>query len=294
MINTLHLGLSYGCNMHCKHCFVDKNKDNLDINKLLKVVDYLDSKGLFFIIYTFGEPLLTSSFWKVTNYISTKNIVQILMTNGSMINEKTAKRLKLNNISNVYVSIDSSERERHDKNRNYIGAYDKAVNALKILKKYDFNVGISTTINDENIDEMNSIVQLSKNIGINNISFLRQRINGKIIKINKDNYYEFYKNYLSNYSKYNINIMFHDFTLIPITKQLYKNKKISKNLYEKYIDMNLCHNSTTISIEPNGNVKQCNLVNSNIGNLNDEEIVKIIERELNKNGNIICSTKFSE
>lgn len=294
MINTLHLGLSYGCNMRCKHCFVDKNKDKLDIDKLLKFIDYLDSNGLFFIIYTFGEPLLSSKFWKVTNYVSRKNIVQTLMTNGSMINEEIAKKLKLNNINNIYVSIDSSIKEKHDKNRNYIGAYDKAINALKILKEYGFNVGIATTINDENINEMNSIVELSKSIGISNISFLRQRINGKIMKINKDNYYKFYRDYLSNYNEYSINIIFHDFTLISITKELYKNKKISKNLYEKYIDMNLCHNSTTMSIEPNGNIKQCNLVSSSIGNLNSEQISEIIERKLNKNGNIICSTKFSK
>lgn len=294
MIDTLHLGLSYCCNMHCKHCFVDKSNDKLDINKLLKTIDYLDKNGLFFVIYTFGEPLLTPKFWQVANYISTKNIIQTLMTNGSMINEEVAKKLKFNNVKNIYISIDSYIKEKHDKNRNYAGAFDKAICALKILKKYDFNLGIATTINDENINEMHSIVKLAKNIGINNISFLRQRINGKIIEIKDNNYYKFYEDYLCNYGEYNINIIFHDFSLIPITKKLYKNRKISKNLYEKYIDMNSCHNSTTLSIEPNGNIKQCNLVNNSIGNLNVDDIKDIFERRFKVYENIICSTKFSK
>lgn len=278
-MNTLHLGLSYNCNMKCKHCFVNKGNDRLDINKLYESIDYLDNNGLFFIVYTFGEPLLSKNFFEVSKYVKEKNIVQILMTNGSIINDRIIKKLKENGINNIFVSIDSKEPKKHDENRGTLGAYNKAINALKKIKENGINVGIATTINDSNVEEMNDIVDMAKKIGIKTISFLRQRSDGKIIKMKLiDNYYEFYNNYLKNYSKYNINLIFHDFNLLSKTKKLYNDGYISTELYEKYIDMNSCHYKDTISIEPNGNVKNCNLLNGSIGNINNETLEKIIKK----------------
>lgn len=277
MINTLHLGLSYNCNMKCKHCFVNKFNDNLDLDKLYKSIDYLDENGLFFIIYTFGEPLLAKNFWEISNYVSKKNIVQTLMTNGSILNDDIIEKLKANKVNNIYISIDSSIEEKHDANRNFVGAYKKATENLKKLSENGFNVGIATTINDSNIKEMDEIVDLAKKLNVKNISFLRQRENGKIVSMQLEKeYYDFYNKYLENYENYNLNILFHDMTLIPKTIELYNNKKITKSLYEKYKDMNSCHLCSTLSIEPNGNVKKCNLLKNSIGNLNANSIEEIL------------------
>ena len=279
MINTLHLGLSYGCNMNCSHCFVDKTNDKLSIDQIKEVIDYLDTKGLFFVIYTFGEPLLSKKIWEVAKYISSKNIVQILMTNGSLVRSETIKKLREVNIQNIYVSLDSIHAEKHDRNRQFNGAYDKAVNALKLLQQNGFNVGVAVTINDSNVEEMKDFVNLCKSLNVKNLSFLRQRKNGQILHLKHEKkYISFYINYLKKYKKYNINLQFHDINLILPTMKLYRDKFIDRNIYEKYIDMNSCHYSTTISLEPNGNVKHCNLIHNTIGNLNDYKLNYLLNK----------------
>lgn len=295
MINTLHLGLSYNCNMRCSHCFVDKMNDKLDINCLKKSIDYLDEQGLFFLIYTFGEPILAKEFFNVAKYVSKKNIIQTLMTNGSLINEKNIVNLKDCKVNNIYISFDSIVPEKHDLNRNYKGSYNKSIESLKLLQKADFNVGIAVTINDSNIRELRKFVDLAKLYKIKNISFLRQRDNGNLIHL-KDNkiYLEFYEEYLKNYQNYNINILFHDIELLNKTKELYDINKINKNLFEKYIDMNSCHYKTTLSIQPNGDVSYCNLINKNIGNINNRTIEEILSNGGKKDECVICRSKFSK
>lgn len=292
MINTLHLGLSYNCNMKCKHCFVDKSLDNLSLESIKNVIDILDNQGLFFIIYTFGEPMLSNKLWGVSEYVSKKNIIQTMMTNGSLINEKNIIRLKENNINNIYVSLDSVDKLKHDSNRNYKSSYDKAIKTLKLLVSNNFNAGIAVTINDNNIDEMNEFVKLAENLNVKNISFLRQRENGNLKDLNKETeYIEFYKNYISN-EKNKINIVFHDVRLLKVTQQLYEDKIISLDKYEKYYDMNSCHNKTTLSIEPNGNIKHCNLINNTIGNININNIEEELKKGCDCNECFISSTKF--
>lgn len=292
-MDTLHLGLSYVCNMRCKHCFVDKQNDDLDITILKKTIDYLDQQGLFFVIYTFGEPLLAKEFWNISKYVLSKGLVQTVMTNGSLINDKNIIKLKKHGINNIYVSLDSIDADKHDENRNFRGSYTKAINALKLLVKNNFNAGIAVTINDSNILDMKKIVDLASDIGVKNISFLRQRKDSNLINLKYyKEYEEFYKTYLSRNRK--INILFHDPSLLKATKDLYKQNIINQNTYEKYLDMNSCHYKSTISIEPNGNVKHCNLINNKIGNLNEKSIEEILEEGSDKYERISSCTEFSK
>ena len=86
MVNMLHLGLSYNCNMRCSHCFVDKNMDKVSNDQIKKTVDYLIDKGLYMVVFTFGEPLLAKNFCDISNYLYDKGIFQVVMSNGSYIN----------------------------------------------------------------------------------------------------------------------------------------------------------------------------------------------------------------
>ena len=75
MINVLHIGLTYACNMNCKHCFVKKNKDSLTTIKIKELIDFLDTKGLMMVVYTYGEPLLAKNFEEISKYINNKKSI---------------------------------------------------------------------------------------------------------------------------------------------------------------------------------------------------------------------------
>ena len=174
MINVLHIGLSYKCNMRCKHCFVSRQKDLINTNQIRKIVDVLYSKGLINIIYTYGEPLLAKNINEITSYAKQKGLNQTLMTNGYFLNQKIINMLLNNNVKNIMISLDSIDKEKHNSNRGLSNAFDKAIEAVKLLPKDKFNVGLAVSIDNSNIDELDSIVELEKDLNVKKISFIRR------------------------------------------------------------------------------------------------------------------------
>ncbi len=282
MVNVLHLGLSYACNMRCKHCFVRKKKDLLTEEDYCKIIDAMIDNGMFVMYYTFGEPLLSNLFDKVSKYACQKKIIQVLMTNGALLTPEKISILKGNNISKVCVSIDHIMPEKHDKNRGYEGAYNKAIAALKLLVENNFNTQMSVTINDNNVFFLDRIYDLAKELKVNAISFLRERKDGTIAQIeNEDKYLEFFEKVVTNENK--VNVLFHDHRLLSPLRALKENGKINDLTYEKYYEMNLCHSGCTISVEPNGDLKRCNLNSRVYGNVLNKPIDLILREDMNIN-----------
>lgn len=290
MINVLHIGLSYKCNMKCKHCFVDKKKDKLTIDDYKKIIDILYERGLLNIIYTYGEPLLTDKLNIISQYCKEKGLRQTLMTNGYFINDKNVKMLMNNNVKNVMVSLDSLDYLIHDTNRGVKGSYEKAINSLKLLSKNKFNVGIACSIDDDNLKEIDNIISLARDLNITKISLLTKRINGKIVNLKNKDY--FIRKFKENLAINNINIAYHDFRLCNIIDELYKSGLINVNEYEKLTSMNSCHRKHTISVAPNGDIFDCNLINNKIGNYFEDYFNDIIERKEENGKCINCHTEF--
>lgn len=292
MINVLHLGLSYKCNMRCKHCFVNRKKDVLKEKDYYHIIDSLFEQGLFVLYYTFGEPLMSEYFEKVSSYAKRKGLVQILMTNGSLINEEKIKIIKENKISKVCVSIDHIEPQKHDDNRNYCGSFDKAVNALQLLKSNGIKTEMSVTVTDNNVECLDEIYALGQSLHVDYISFLRERKDGKNIRLQYESkYFDFFKRRIMR--KEQINVLFHDSNLLPIIRELYNKKNIDELTYERYYEMNCCHSMYTMSVEPNGNVLRCNLIHDVIGNIHTKSLKSILDEEGEKNEGISCCSSLS-
>lgn len=293
MINVLHLGLSYKCNMNCTHCYVTRKDDKLGENDYYNIIDTLYEKGLFFLYYTFGEPLCSELFANVSAYASKKNIVQILMTNGTLVNEEIILMLKQNNIKKVCVSLDHIDSEIHDKNRNYKGAYDKSLSSIKQLVEAGIYTGISVAVDDKNALCLFEIYELAKELHVNFISFLRERKNGAIVNMtNVSAYHDFFEFAVMHQNDFKV--FFHDITLMPVIIEMRQKEKIDEEKYIEYSEMNKCHNAVTISIEANGDVKRCNLQNVVIGNILETSLKKLYHEEVEKYENIICSTTISK
>lgn len=294
MLNVLHLGLSYACNMHCEHCFVCKKKDKLSTNDIKKLIDKLYEYGLVMVYYTYGEPLLARNFSEVSQYVKRKGLVQILMTNGSLISQEVLCDIKENNISNIFISIDDINQEEHDLNRGVDGAYEKALSAIRMCKKAGLKVGISTTITSKNVNHFDKIYALALDEEVNIISFLRERKHGQLVPLTKEQMTN-YQNilYRCMTSGNSIGLNFHDPSLRPWLKDLYDGSHIDRNTYNKYDVMCSCHKETTISVAPDGSISACNLAQRIMGNIlvdDIEEIIKNYETEKD----YICSSSISQ
>ena len=289
MINTLHIGLSYKCNLRCTHCFVSIAKDRLNVDNCLNIIDDLIHEGLFFVVYTYGEPLLWPSFFELAEEVKKRGLVQILMTNGTLIDSNIAQKIKNSGINMVYVSIDSAAEPEHDQNRGVQGTYRKATDGIQILNESGISVGISTTVTANNFDKLDDIYRLAKKLGVKEISFLRERRNHCVIDLPSDDYHSFFKDHIGEVGSF---LTFHDASLNQIILDCHKGGIISEEHKELLLDMNQCKNKYTLCVQPSGEMSKCNFSMKLNKNYFDVDLPDYLRSGEFKNENSICSTKL--
>ncbi len=286
MIKVLHLGLSYACNLNCMHCFVDKADDKLTKSDYFDIIDTLYNNGLIVVVYTYGEPLLSKKFYDVSAYAKEKGISQILMTNGTLINEEVVKKLKDLEINKVYISIDNSDPIKHDRNRGSHGSYQKAINAIKLLKRNGIHVGLSTTITNENILNLPNIHRLALDLNVDSISYLTERSEHKVVNFDDKNAYaDFFKGVILDKS---VNVIFHDNYLKSVVFDLYEENKIDELGRDYILEMFSCKNNYTLCIHPDGKMSKCNFIEPLKYKYSECDLNEYIKSEEFKNENTIC------
>lgn len=174
---------TYKCNLSCKHCcFGDRNtcnsKEELSTEEAKRMIDELSKLKIISFQFAGGEPMLRNDFIELVEYVSSKNIVTSIATNGLFINKEIAAKLKKIGIATVQVSLDGANKDNHEFIRGK-DTFDNTVKAIQELVNQDIPVLIATFINKNNIDRVEEIVEFAYKMGVKNIrlQFLLQQGN---------------------------------------------------------------------------------------------------------------------
>ena len=170
------------CNLKCLHCYSqseDKEyKDELTTDECKKVIDNLAEFGVPVIIFSGGEPLLRKDIFELLSWTNQKGIRTVLSTNGTIITEKVAEKLRVANVSYVGISLDGME-ETNGKFRGEKGAFQKAINGIRRCKNFRIKVGLRFTISKFNVKDIPEIFQLIVAEGIPRICFYHLVYSGR-------------------------------------------------------------------------------------------------------------------
>ncbi|MCK9329808.1 MAG: radical SAM protein [Candidatus Cloacimonetes bacterium] len=262
----VYLGLTYFCNLKCKHCYVHK-KTTRDIpkQKIKNLIKEMANLGVFKIVLTHGESLLRRDVFDIISFCYRLNIDTTLITNGILLDEKTAKELKKAKVSRVVISFDSLSKEYHNNLRGRRDCWDKAIIAMDNCKKNGLVFGLNITINESNYSNLEGIIKFSIEKGAKDIYFLTVRNQKYINKKLLENYSDIIFRLWELKKKYNkkINIAFHDPIAIPLLAN-----KIKTSEFKKLFIGNLCQAGISwISIKPDGEVSLCNFLSTSFGNV---------------------------
>ena len=167
--------LSENCNLRCLHCYQENHKPvQLEYEKL--VIIYKQFKELLekkkmkgHINITGGEPLCNPYLFKILDLIKEDSdlISFSILTNGTLINEKIAQRLKSYNPKYVQVSLEGGK-----KTNDYIrgkGTYKKIAEGIVNLRKEDIFTSISFTATSLNYKGFPKVVRYARKYGVNNV-----------------------------------------------------------------------------------------------------------------------------
>lgn len=161
------------CNLRCLHCYNNSGENLVSANELTdsEVMEFIEDVGrmqLFNFCFCGGEPLLRKKLiCKAAIQLKSMGVANIAMvTNGILLTEKTALELKESGVNRIQISLDGAKASSHDRLRNKEGVFDKAILALKTLKKLKIQGSVAFTPTSFNIEELEQVHKILSEIGI--------------------------------------------------------------------------------------------------------------------------------
>jgi radical SAM protein with 4Fe4S-binding SPASM domain len=169
---VLSWNITRKCNLKCSHCYINATneelRNELTTNEAKNLIDQISEVSRPLLILSGGEPLLRNDVFEIIKYGVSKGLKMGLGSNGSLINNAIAYNLKKAGISTVSISLDSCNSENHDQFRGVKGSWKKAINAIQLLREHNVLVQINTTVTQKNYEEIDEIMTLAENLGVEN------------------------------------------------------------------------------------------------------------------------------
>ncbi|WOF16355.1 radical SAM protein [Methanoplanus sp. FWC-SCC4] len=166
------------CNLKCKFCLSPvwerKGKD-MDIGDFKKIIDQFPFL-VNVLLQGVGEPLMCKDFFKMIEYCHHKKIKVGTVTNGTLLDNETVKKILDSKIEWLAISIDGSKPETFENIR--IGAnFNQVISNVSNLIKMRGNskiprIPIHFVGNINNMNELPGVVRLAKNIGADGVDIV--------------------------------------------------------------------------------------------------------------------------
>jgi Fe-coproporphyrin III synthase len=162
------------CNLRCVHCYSQsENKDyggELSTQEGLALIEDLAAFGAPVMLFSGGEPLVRPDLLTLVEAAVAHGMRAVISTNGTLITERQAEKLRGANLSYVGVSLDGL-RDVNDLFRGVPGAFDKALEGIRNCRKAGIKVGLRFTITRRNADQVDGIFDLVRQEDIPRICF---------------------------------------------------------------------------------------------------------------------------
>lgn len=171
--SQVSIDITNNCNLRCKHCCIsagdNKRGCELTTDELLKLVDRVLLLNPATISVSGGEPLVRKDFREFTDRLR-KNYsgTLILMTNAVLINNDEIAKYLTDNYDGFDISLDGYDEESCSLIRGE-GVFEKVLNAVKLLKKYDAKISLSMVKTKKTADNIVKFSELCENLGVKSL-----------------------------------------------------------------------------------------------------------------------------
>ena len=156
--------LTRTCNLKCQHCYTDsanrRYEGELTTEQCRTVLDDLAAFKVPAVLFSGGEPLSRPDVLDLAAYARSKGLHVVLSTNGTLIDRKTAERLKELEFAYVGISLDSAFPEVHDHFRGVSGAYERTMRGFRHCVEVGQKVGLRLTLTRETCENLDEIFDL--------------------------------------------------------------------------------------------------------------------------------------
>jgi MoaA/NifB/PqqE/SkfB family radical SAM enzyme len=181
-----NLQILYQCNFRCTICdFWNcryQELPPLTVPQVKDIAEKIKPLGPLVISIGGGEPLMHGNLIEITKILS-KNNFPVMICNGWFVTPENAYQLFKAGMREVSISVDYASPEKHDAQRGKKGAFERAINALQVLHANRTNahqrVHMISVVMDDNLDDIEPLIKISKEIGITYLITFYSNCRGK-------------------------------------------------------------------------------------------------------------------
>ncbi len=170
------------CNLRCIHCYAEAGcrcaADEMSFQDGCALIDDLAAFGAPVLLFSGGEPLCRADVPMLAEYAVARGLRAVISTNGTLITDALAARLKHIGLSYVGISLDGL-RQTNDRFRGQAGAFDQALEGLRACRRAGLKVGLRYTITRHNVHDLPGIFDLLETESIPRVCFYHMVYSGR-------------------------------------------------------------------------------------------------------------------
>ncbi len=173
-LHVISWNITRRCNLACSHCYLPAKTEKerpepsrelatIEAFRLIDQIARVNPEAM--LILSGGEPLLREDVFELSAYASSRGMMVVIGSNGLLIDDPAADKLRRSGVSGISISLDSIDSEIHDAVRSSRGAWEKAVAAIRRCRNAGLSVQINTVVTGKNYDALPGLIDYARSLG---------------------------------------------------------------------------------------------------------------------------------
>lgn len=280
---AVQLELTTRCNHKCVHCYnhwrKDSNKDRtLNEDEVKKIVENLRDSEVPNLLITGGEPMLYPDLMiKAIEFGRNAGLKCSLNSNLTLVTPEIAKELKRLKVG-ILTSILSFDGKLHDSITTVSGSFDRLVEGIRLVQKYEIPVGANMVVMQMNVDQIYETGKFVHSLGVSGFRATKvhpaqgsSRLDFERIKLPPERIVEIFDNLIRLEEEFGFKV--DSLTTYPTCLL----KDMSR--YGRFLSKRNCSaGKTGCTIGADGQLRPCGHSDNTYGNTIEESILQIWPR----------------
>lgn len=157
------------CNLSCRHCYANSfDKDfpgELSLEQCLTNISAMKRAKAPAVILSGGEPLLHPHVFEIAKEVKAQGFYLALSSNGILLTDEIAQRLKEIDFNYVGVSLDGIGAV-HDHIRGKVGAFEESLEGVRNGVRHGLKMGLRTTLTNTNFHQIDDMLNVCIDNGV--------------------------------------------------------------------------------------------------------------------------------
>ncbi len=163
------VSLTARCNLACAHCEVhrtwDSDRDELELEQHITVLDQLAEAGVLVLSLTGGEPAVRKDLEEIVKAAVDRRFCVKLKTNATLLPAERIDKLAGYGLWSMDVSLYSRQPAEHDRFVGQEGAFNLALKAMERFRSLGGEVRVSAVMMNWNANRFSALLDFCENNG---------------------------------------------------------------------------------------------------------------------------------